>query len=244
MSPSPASSMRKRPGLDERSRLLCALGGVLCFPIILVFIFLPLIIQNSWCPSSIFKHGQLVFGSEFIIFGILIVTPSMIFLLVSLLMRSGLLKRSGAWGPATPGRYNTAMMTSSILGLLISGVIFLDGAMHFFCLTPINIVIQSGYLDRPRTLTWDDLSAVRAWCWIARPRGGRSYQGSTLTLLFTDGREIPFGLVDGGQILLQDYAKIREVLLGKNYDYYVNSTVNQNLCPSEFYPLLWNWRRE
>jgi hypothetical protein len=136
------------------------------------------------------------------------------------------------------------MMISSILGLLISGVIFLDGAMHFFCLTPTNIVILSGYRDRPHMLTWDDLSAVRAWCWITNPRGGRSYQGSTLTLLFTDGREIPFGLVDGGQILLQDYENIRRVLQGKNYGYYVNSTVNPNLCPSALYPLLWNWRRE
>jgi hypothetical protein len=65
-----------------------------------------------------------------------------------------------------------------------------------------------------------------------------------LTLSFRDGEEIPLGLVDGGRILMQDYDQLRKVLKGKSYDYYVNSTVNTSLCPTELYPLLWNWRRE
>jgi hypothetical protein len=242
--PSPASSIRKRPVLDGRSRFLSRLGGVLCSVIILGFIFFPLITKSSWCPSSTFKYGLLPSATGFFIAGIPIATLSAIFLTVSLLMRYGLVRFTGASGPVPVGRYNTAMIISSVLGLLISGVIFCEGAAHYFCLSPESIVFQSGYPGRPRTLTWDNLTSVRAWCWTAKPRGGRSYQGSTLTLLFMDGKEIPFGLVDGGQFLMQDYEQIRKVLKGKNYDYYVNSSVNPNSCPPELYPLLWNWRRE
>jgi hypothetical protein len=240
--PSSASSRRNRPQLDARSQLLGILVGLLCLPVLIGVVFLPSNIQSAWCPSSTFKHGQLISGGGPFVFGLFIGILSLVMLPSCLLARYKLLRYSEGSGPAPTGRYNTALIVSSILGLLISGAIFLDNAAHFFCLTPTSIVIQSGYLDTPRTLTWDDVNTVRAWCWTARPRGGRPYRGSTLTLLFTDGEALPFGLVDGGRILTQDYEQIRKSLGGKNYRYYVNSTVGPESCPPELYPLLWYWQ--
>jgi hypothetical protein len=241
---SPASNARKRPGLDDRSRLMCGLAGILTSLILAGVVSFPFIIQKSWCSSSTFNQGSLPSTADFLICGVPIVTISAVFLPVSLLRRYGLVKLAGAPSPVPAGRYNAVIIASSCLGLLIGGMIFFEGAAHHFCMSPTSIVIQSGYPGRTDTLTWGDLSSVKAWCWTARPRGGRPYQGSTLTLSFRDGEEIPLGLVDGGRILMQDYDQLRKVLKGKSYDYYVNSTVNTSLCPTELYPLLWNWRRE
>jgi hypothetical protein len=66
------------------------------------------------------------------------------------------------------------------------------------------------------------------------------YQGATLTLLFNDGQELPFGSVRGGQFPMRDNEQIKKSLQGKKYGYYVNSTVSRYSCPPDLYPLLWN----
>jgi hypothetical protein len=237
------SSKPKRLQLDARSQLLVILVGLFCVvPIIIGAGSLPDTIENAWCPLSTFRHGQLLSGIGFFVFGLFTGILSLVMLPTGLLIRYKLLRYSEASDPVQAGKYNAALIISSILGLLISGTIFLENAAHFFCLTPNYIVIRSGYFDTPRTFTWDDISTVRAWCWTARPRGGRPYLGSTLTLLLTDGEALPIGLVDRGRILMQDYEQIRKSLEGEKYRYYVNSTVNPESCPSELYPLLWYWQ--
>jgi hypothetical protein len=136
------------------------------------------------------------------------------------------------------------LMGSSIFGMLIAGVIFANNAEYYDCVTPDEIIIQSGYFDYQRHFAWDDLESVRAWCWTAKPRGGRSYQGATLTLASRNGEQIPFGLVNGGEVLTREYQMLRAVLKNRSYGYYVNSTVTPSSCPPSLYPLLWYWRNE
>ena len=232
----------KRRQLDVPSQLLAIPVGFLCVLALTGAISLPSYFQSALCPPSSFKHWRLVPGSESLIFGILIGPLSLVTLFACILARCRLLSFSGDIQPAPPGKYNMALILMSVCGVFIGGALFVNNADFYYCLTPTDIVIRAGYFDTPKELTWSDVNTVWAWCSTERPPKGAPYKGATLKLSFTDGENLLIGLVSGAQVLMQDDENIKNALKNKNYQYYVNSTVNPETCPSGLYPLLWNWR--
>jgi hypothetical protein len=140
---------------------------------------------------------------------------------------------------APPPVRDTGAIVITGCGLLVAAAIFYNEVYSYSCATPTDIVIRSNYFDTPRHFTWDDIDTVHAWCWKAK--GGRN---GTLRLSLSDGEDLPFGLVDGSKILIDDYRMLRKSLAGKNYRYETDSSVNPTLCPAELYPLLKDWRIE
>jgi hypothetical protein len=113
-----------------------------------------------------------------------------------------------------------------------------NAADYYSCFAPTTITLRSGYFTAPRILHWTDVKQVRAWCWTSRPRNGSPYLGATLGLQFDDGLELPFGLANGAQPLVNNYWMIKESLAGVDYRYILDSTVTPDACPSALYPLL------
>jgi hypothetical protein len=201
-------------------------------------LFLPSYLQNAQCPPSTFKHRQLYHGVGSFVFGTFFGLTSLVFLPSCILARYHLLVYSGDTRSAPPGKYNTALIIISMFGILVSGAVFVNDAEFYYCLTPTNVIIRSGYVRAPKQLTWNDVNIVRAWCSTERPPKGAPYKAATLKLSFTDGEDLLIGLVSGAQVLMQDDENIKKALKNKDYRYYVNSTVNPEICPSGLYPLL------
>ncbi len=62
-----------------------------------------------------------------------------------------------------------------------------------------------------------------------------------MRLAFDGGDAVPVSLAGGGHVNMAAYEQISHSLAGKDYRYYVNRTVTPDQCPTELYPLLWNW---
>jgi len=239
---SPDSAERKRPQLDARSQCWAVLIALLTLASLAGVFFLPSHFQNTGCPQSSFKHARLIHGAGYLVFGICVGTISMVLLPVCVLTRHHRLAFSGETQLAQSGKYNTAFILISAFGVLLSGAAFINDAKFYYCLTPTNIVVRSGFFDTPRQLTWGDVNTVQAWCSTVTPPKAAPYKAATLKLSFINGKDLLIGMTSGGEVSMQDDENIKKALADKDYQYYVNSTVNPDSCPSGLYPVLWNWR--
>lgn len=228
--PSQASSGSKRPGSRACGRLMSGLAATLCTALTVGLIYFSSALQNSLCPSSTFQSWWLPAGVGFTLGGIMTLFPSVPILAIGLWMKFG------------SGRTNATMIIWPALIVVLCAAISAEGAGQYFCLSPTAIVLRPGYPGKPHTLTWNDLTGVRAWCSILSIRGRTPEQVGTLTLLFSDGTHLPFGLMNGRQFLTQNYIQIRKILAGKSYKYDFDPTVNPKLCPPWLYPLLRDWQ--
>jgi hypothetical protein len=238
----PSSFDRDRPKLSVRSRRWAVLGGVICSLIIFPSLFLAVYLPSFLCPPSTFHWGGLVGSGLGLPHAILLGLPSLLVLFVSIGTNLNAWSYSNYPSRQSSGKYATGLIALSTFGVLAAAAMLINSASFYFCATPSNVIIRSGYLDTPRSFAWGDVKGVHAWCWTANPRNGTPYQGATLKLSFSDGEEIPFGLVDGGRILMNDYKMIRQSLKNKNYSYDTDSSVAADSCPPALYPLLSNWQ--
>jgi hypothetical protein len=152
--PLSSSLNRKRPQLSSGSRWLALLSGVAGALVLLSGILFIVNMHHAQCPSSSFKDGLLYSGLG-LAFGIVIGTISVGLLEVSILGRCNVWTYADGYAPPPIWKkaYTTLISVSSI-GLVISAALYLDSAEHYFCATPTNILIRSGYLNASRLLTW------------------------------------------------------------------------------------------
>jgi hypothetical protein len=158
-------------------------------------------------------------------------------LLLSLMFRFNLINYKDATiQVATGGRKHTISAIGFLLALLGSTSISINNVGHYFCLTPTDVIIRSGYLGAQGHLTWDDLRIVRARCEILRRRGRAPYPAGVLDLMFSDGEEVHFGLDS-----VRDLLNLGETLRHTHYHYEMGASVEPAQCPTAFYSLLRNW---
>jgi hypothetical protein len=240
----PATPSQKPPQLAVRTQRVAKLCGLLAAVLLTSGLPLAFYFHGAQCPASTFDFGVLP-PARSVPFAIVLATFSVIMLLSSAAIISKMPTYSGYFISPWRAKYYIKLTFLSICGILVAEAMLINIIDYtYFCATPTNIVIRSGYFDTPRAFTWEDVKVVHAWCWTARPRNAKSYQGGTLGLSLSDGEEIPLGLVDGGRILLKDYEMIRRSLENKNYRYYTDSSVRPDSCPPELFPLLRDWRNE
>lgn len=209
----------------ERYRTIGVLGGLVVCPIFFAGLFFPNDLHKNLCPLSTFEHGQFTSAGDGWIYGIF--GGALAFTVLFSLLISKYLA----------GKTYPVLIFLSVLGLLASGAAYVNGVEDYFCATPTNIIVRSGYLDTPQSLNWNDVNDVYAWCYMLTGRGQAGYKGGTLRLTFNDGKKIIFGLGNDPQ----NYKNIKESLKNKTYQYHKDPTVNSNLCPAQLYPLLQDW---
>lgn len=183
-------------------------------------------LQRAQCPATTFHSGQLPSGGAGLPFALLIGMFSLMCLVTIFIMRRQIRK---AFAP---------LAALSLVGLLASTASYINDIDYYFCVTPANIVIRSGYLETPVIETWKNVISLDAWCWTSTPRYGSPYKGATIKISFDDGEQIPFGLFDGPQFLSEDYQMLRRALDNTTYRYETDSSVTPDSCPSSVYPLL------
>jgi hypothetical protein len=201
---------------------------------------MPYNLQRNWCPPSTFFHEGLQGELKFIAFipGFLAAAA----LCALLVGRIDLSAWSGAYSRPKPrGKCFLYLVCFYSVVMGASACLCIDGASFYFCLTPTGIITRQGFFDPGRRMGWEDVKAVYAWCWTAKPRNGASYTGGSVKLSFSDGPELPVALSTRWQPVTYNYEMLRKALRRRTYRYYVNSSVSAGACPPALYPLLWFW---
>jgi len=219
---------------------------MLCCLVVIPSIFLAVDLPHSVCPSSTFQSGTLPTVGLGVIQAIMLGLVSLLVLFVSTGAKFNIWSYADHPSAPSSGKSSTVYIALSTAGHLTAGAMYTNSVNFYFCVTPSNILIRSGYFDAPRALGWDDIATVRAMCWISNPGSGsaKPYHGATLRLSFRDKEQIPIGLVNGDHILMNVYRSVRQSLQNKTYDYNIDPSVAPSLCPPVLYPLLSVWRSE
>jgi hypothetical protein len=210
----------------EQSQKVGTIIGLILAPIMISAIFLTDYLQGRQCSPLSLQHGQLLSGSNELVFGLLGATIAMVVFLCLISYRYFYGKK-----------YFVATLLAGLL-VLPTVASYFDGVENYFCITPTNIVVHAGIFAVPKTYNWNDITSVTSKCYAFKRSRGRS---GALGLTFGDGQEVPFGLVNGSQILMTDYDKVRTLLKSLNYRYQISSSVTPDQCPPELYPLFRNW---
>jgi hypothetical protein len=234
---------KRRPKLALSSRILASVAGVVATFILWWAFMATDEIQRSWCPPATFRSGELYSGALGVVLSSLL-PISLVFLAAGLMGRYGLLLDAETELPLPPSRSSKVLIVLSTIGLAVSIGAFVDQADSYFCVSPRAVVIRRGALHAAHTLGWNDVQAVYAWCSTTSPRSGPSYKGGAIRLAFKDGETLVLGLTLHDQILTEEYKSLKKSLGAVDYQYYVNSSVTPDACPSGLFPLLWYWHQE
>jgi hypothetical protein len=221
-------------------RKLSLTGQILASGLGLVFFLALLLVSptemaNKWCPASSFYTRGFHLGSSFApsVF-LALCFPALTGLLLSRLDLSVLSNVSAPPGPRW--RYFTPVLCLLACGSALSVHLYIRSVSYYYCLTSDEIVVQTGYVDGYHSYTWDDVKEVHGQCWTNNLKGG-PFLGGSINLLLPSGPELSINLLDKRGTA----GMVKDALRGKNYRYFVNSTVTPDACPHEIYRLLWDW---
>lgn len=229
-SPNPATARRK---LSLRGQLISTAGGIVFF---LAFLAVsPWELVQRWCPASSFHTRILGLDWLFVAsVGLFLLCFSLLGVL--LLSRLDLSILTDAPAPPAPRwRYFTPAIFVLACGSALSADMYIR-SISYYCLTPDEIVVQTGNVRSPRTYTWNEVREIHGWCWTNNGKGG-PFLGGSVDLILEGGPNLSVNLLDNrGAVRM-----VKSALKRKNYQYYVNSTVTPDACPHDLYPLLWSW---
>jgi hypothetical protein len=152
--------------------------------------------------------------------------------------------RSLWWGPSAMPRASKRIIAVSVCvfssGAALSAYLYIRSISSYYCLTPDNIVVRTDYSDKVRYYGWSAVKEVHGICWTHDWKR-EHFLGGSVNLELEGNIELPVNLRADNGTVSPNYRMVKAALTGKTYQYYVNATVTPTACPSNLYPLLWNW---
>jgi hypothetical protein len=197
-------------------------------------------LPGKWCPSNSFYGRALhVDYWPFMTAGFL--APFAVGVLPFL---AALADWSLWWGPTSLPRSSKRNFAVAVCvfssGAALSAYLYIRSISSYYCLTSDNIVVRTNYSDKARNYDWSAVKEVHGICWTHDWKR-EHFLGGSVNLELEGGIELPVNLRANDGTVSLNYRMVKNALIGKIYHYYVNATVTPTECPSDLYPLLWNW---
>lgn len=224
-----ATSVGAHP-LDRRTAdFLIALCILAC----LLYVFVPLVYQNRFCPPDTFLTGGMSSG------GVLIGGMLLAFCCATLLILGFTSNKDGRSAikiqvlARFAEYYRTAFFVAMSFGLFIGVCSWVNFFTSYYCATPYTIIVHPWALAPQQSLTWSRVDMVVTYCGSTK-----SSKFGAVALRLDDGRAIEV------KLHLDDFNALRMALNGKHYRYGLNATVAPDICPRDLYPLFLGWQRD
>ncbi len=196
-------------------------------------------LETFWCATDSWKSGTLGSVASLQV-GVFLIVLCVAILVIRTSTRIGERKLSPAFALLrTIAKNDYYCVTTMLYCLLVIAALWVNYWQSYYCVGRPGIVVRTSIVATPRSWRWDEVTAVRARCAIAKS----GLEGS-LTITLGDGTTIPLklksGTPDGAP---GDVGPIQAALAGHRIDYALAPSVTQSTCPPDLYRAFTAWPR-